>query len=109
PHAAAWDAEAHFPGDVVKQSGEMGFCGMYCLPDNGGMGLGRLDAAIILEELSTACPSTAAYISIHNMVSWMVCTWGTDQLKSEWAAALTSGQKLSSYCLTEPGNGSDAG
>lgn len=109
PHAAEWDATAHFPVDVIQKSGEMGFCAMYCPPEDGGMGLSRLDAAIILEELSTACPSTAAYISIHNMVAWMTCTWGTAQLKSEWTAALTSGQKLSSYCLTEPGNGSDAG
>lgn len=109
PHAAEWDATSHFPVDVIRQAGEMGFCSMYCPEDLGGMGLTRLDAAIILEELATACPSTAAYISIHNMVSWMVCGWGTDQLKAEWAQALTSGQKLSSYCLTEPGNGSDAG
>jgi len=109
PHAAEWDATAHFPIDVIKKSGEMGFCAMYCPPDDGGMGLSRLDAAIILEELAAACPSTAAYISIHNMVAWMTCNWGTAQLKSEWAAALTSGQKLASYCLTEPGNGSDAG
>lgn len=109
PHAAEWDATAHFPVDVIQQSGDMGFCAMYCPPDNGGMGLSRLDAAIILEELATACPSTAAYISIHNMVAWMTCTWGTDQLKAEWAADLTSGKKLASYCLTEPGNGSDAG
>lgn len=109
PHAAEWDAKAHFPIDVIKKSGEMGFCAMYCPPDDGGMGLSRLDAAIILEELAAACPSTAAYISIHNMVAWMTCNWGTAQLKSEWAAVLTSGQKLASYCLTEPGNGSDAG
>lgn len=109
PHAAEWDATAHFPIDVIKKSGEMGFCSMYCPPEDGGMGLSRLDAAIILEELAAACPSTAAYISIHNMVAWMTCTWGTAQLKSEWAADLTSGQKLASYCLTEPGNGSDAG
>lgn len=109
PHAAEWDAKAHFPIDVIKKSGEMGFCAMYCPPDDGGMGLSRLDAAIILEELAAACPSTAAYVSIHNMVAWMTCNWGTPQLKSEWTAALTSGQKLASYCLTEPGNGSDAG
>lgn len=109
PHAAEWDAKAHFPIDVIKKSGEMGFCAMYCPSDDGGMGLSRLDAAIILEELAAACPSTAAYVSIHNMVAWMTCNWGTPQLKSEWTAALTSGQKLASYCLTEPGNGSDAG
>lgn len=109
PHAAEWDATAHFPIDVIKKAGEMGFCAMYCPPDDGGMGLSRLDAAIILEELAAACPSTAAYISIHNMVAWMTSTWGSAQLKSEWSAALTSGQKLASYCLTEPGNGSDAG
>ena len=82
PHAAEWDAKAHFPIDVIKKSGEMGFCAMYCPSDDGGMGLSRLDAAIILEELAAACPSTAAYVSIHNMVAWMTCNWGTPQLKS---------------------------
>ena len=73
------------------------------------MGLSRLDAAIILEELAAGCTSTAAFISIHNMAAWMVCTWGTGAVKEQWCGELTSGQKLASYCLTEPGAGSDAG
>ena len=109
PHAEAWDEEKIFPVDVFRAAGEMGFCGMYCPEENGGMGLSRLDAAIILEELAAGCTSTAAFISIHNMASWMVCSWGSDEAKAEWGEALTSGQKLASYCLTEPGAGSDAG
>ena len=109
PNAAHWDEEKIFPRDVFLKGGELGFCGMYCPEEDGGMGLGRLDTAIILEELAAACPSTAAFFSIHNMATWMICGWGGAQLKSEWAGSLTSGEKLASYCLTEPGAGSDAG
>lgn len=108
PHAARWDADSIFPIDVIKASGEMGFCGIYSPEDCGGIGLSRLDGVLVFEALSRACPSTAAYISIHNMVTWMMCTWATPAAKQEWAQALTSGQKLGSYCLTEPGSGSDA-
>ena len=109
PHAAKWDEESIFPIDVIKASGALGFCGMYSPEENGGLSLSRLDSAIILEALAEACPSTAAYISIHNMVTWMLCTWGADSIKDTWALDLTSGEKLGSYCLTEPGAGSDAG
>jgi len=109
PHAAQWDAEQIFPRDVLEAAGKMGFCGMYCPEELGGMGLTRLDASIILEELAAACPSTAAFISITNMAAWMACTWGTDIVKTQWCEALTSGEKLASYCLTESGAGSDAG
>ncbi|HET8709773.1 MAG TPA: acyl-CoA dehydrogenase family protein [Spongiibacteraceae bacterium] len=109
PHAAHWDEEKIFPVDVIRKAGELGFCGMYCPEDNGGMGLSRLDTSIILEELASACTSTAAFISIHNMATWMICTWGQEKLKNGWAAHLTSGEKLASYCLTEPNAGSDAG
>ncbi len=109
PHAAEWDEEKIFPVDTMRKAGELGFCGMYCPEENGGMGLSRLDTSIILEELSSACTSTAAFISIHNMATWMICTWGQASLKNEWAANLTSGEKLASYCLTEPNAGSDAG
>jgi alkylation response protein AidB-like acyl-CoA dehydrogenase len=109
PHAAEWDEEKIFPVDVMRKAGELGFCGMYCPEENGGMGLSRLDTSIILEELSSACTSTAAFISIHNMATWMICTWGQELLKNEWAADLTAGEKLASYCLTEPNAGSDAG
>lgn len=109
PFAAHWDEEKIFPVDVIRKAGELGFCGMYCPEENGGMVLSRLDTSIILEELSSACTSTAAFISIHNMATWMICTWGQESLKNEWAANLTCGEKLASYCLTEPGAGSDAG
>lgn len=108
PNAAEWDEKKIFPVDVIKASGELGFCGMYSPEENGGMALSRLDTSLILEELSQGCTSTAAFISIHNMATWMLCTWGTDEIKAEWAEQLTSGQKLASYCLTEPGAGSDA-
>jgi len=108
PHAARWDAEAYFPVDVIRKAGETGFCGMYCPEEFGGTALTRLDAALIVEELAAACPSTAAYITIHNMTAWMLCRWGGETLKNEWAAAMTAGEKLGSYCLTEPANGSDA-
>ena len=109
PNAAKWDEEKIFPVDVIKQSGELGFCGMYSPEEDGGMGMSRLDAAIILEELASACTSTAAFISIHNMATWMVCGWGTTEFKADWAGKLTAGEVLASYCLTEPNAGSDAG
>jgi len=109
PQAAHWDENKIFPRDIFAAGGELGFCGIYCPEEYGGMGLSRLDTTIILEELASACTSTAAFFSIHNMVAWMVCGWGGEALKEEWAAALTSGAKLGSYCLTEPNAGSDAG
>ncbi|HKJ95787.1 MAG TPA: acyl-CoA dehydrogenase family protein [Gammaproteobacteria bacterium] len=108
PNAARWDAEAVFPTDVIHQAGDLGFCGIYAPEAYGGLGLSRLDASIIFEELAGGCTSTAAFITIHNMVTWMVTTWGTDTLRAEWGEALTSGRHLGSYCLTEPGAGSDA-
>lgn len=108
PYAAKWDAEGFFPADVVKAAGELGFCSIYCPVEHGGSGLTRLDGVLIFEELAQACPSTAAYVSIHNMVAWMICTWAQAPVLKEWAQALTSGRKLGSYCLTEPGAGSDA-
>ena len=108
PHAEQWDEEKIFPKETLAAAGELGFCGMYSPEEDGGLGLSRLDSAIILEELASGCTSTAAFISIHNMATWMLCTWGTPAIKNEWGGALTSGQKLSSYCLTEAGAGSDA-
>lgn len=108
PHAAKWDAEKIFPVKQIKAAGEMGFCGMYAPEAWGGLGLSRLDATLILEELARGCTSTAAFISIQNMATWMLCKWGTEALCEEWANGLTSGQKLASYCLTEPNAGSDA-
>lgn len=108
PHAAHWDAEAVFPREAIAKAGELGFCGIYTPEEQGGIGLSRLDAALIFEELAAADPSTAAYISIHNMATWMVASWGQPALREQWVPAMASGQKLGSYCLTEPGAGSDA-
>ena len=108
PNAARWDAEQIFPKDVIAEAGAMGFCGIYCAEDIGGLGLSRLDAAIVFEALAAGCTSTTAFITIHNMATWMLSTWGTGPVRQEWGPALTSGRKLASYALTEPGAGSDA-
>lgn len=108
PHAARWDEEKFFPRDTIAAAGAMGFCGMYSPEALGGMGMSRLDATLVLEELAAACSSTAAFISIHNMATWMACTWGSDTVRSQLCADLASGEKLASYCLTEPNAGSDA-
>jgi len=109
PHAARWDEEAVFPVDTLRKAAELGFAGIYVKDDVGGSGLGRVDAAIIFEELAAACPSTAAYISIHNMASWMIDTWGTNEQRQRWLPRLTTMEHFASYCLTEPNAGSDAG
>ena len=108
PHAAKWDAEAIFPTDVIAKAGELGFCGLYTPEEVGGLGLSRLDATIVFEELARGCTSTTAYLTIHNMVSWMIANWATPAVKDAWCGKLALGQKLGSYCLTEPGSGSDA-
>lgn len=109
PNAAEWDAKHIFPKDVLKQAGELGFMGMYTPEEESGLGLPRLDSAIILEQLAGGCTSTAAFISIHNMALNMVARYATTESKQAWCADLASGEKLASYCLTEPGAGSDAG
>ncbi|GGC70996.1 acyl-CoA dehydrogenase family protein [Undibacterium terreum] len=106
--AAHWDAESIFPLDVIAHAGELGFCGIYVPQDAGGLGLSRLDAVIVFEELARACPSTAAYITIHNMATWMIAQWATPEVRNTWVEQLASGKKLASYCLTEAGAGSDA-
>ncbi|AXS84773.1 acyl-CoA dehydrogenase family protein [Marinobacter sp. Arc7-DN-1] len=108
PYAAKWDDEHIFPTDVLKEAGEMGFMGMYTPEALGGMGLSRLDTSVIVEELAAACPSTAAFITIHNMATWMVASFASDDLRQEIVPKLASGEWLASYCLTEPGAGSDA-
>ncbi|CDG81048.1 acyl-CoA dehydrogenase family protein [Janthinobacterium agaricidamnosum] len=108
PHAAQWDAASIFPRDTIARAGEMGFCGLYTPQRWGGLGLSRLDAAIVFEELAAGCTSTTAYITIHNMVTWMLSRWGNQALCDAWVPLLASGQKLGSYCLTEPHAGSDA-
>lgn len=108
PRAAEWDAGKIFPRDVIRQAGDLGFCGMYCPVEVGGMGLSRLDSSIILEQLSMGCTSTTAYISIHNMATWMIAAFGDDDVRERYCPALISGEMLASYALTEPGAGSDA-
>ncbi|HYN27714.1 MAG TPA: acyl-CoA dehydrogenase family protein, partial [Burkholderiales bacterium] len=108
PQAAHWDEEHIFPKDVIAKAGALGFCGLYIPESAGGLGLSRLDSAIIFEELAAGCTSTTAYLTIHNMASWMIASWGTPQLIAEWCPELVRGNKLASYCLTEPGAGSDA-
>ena len=109
PHAARWDAEAYFPKEAIAKAGELGFCGLYAPERVGGLALPRLDATLVFEEMAAVDPSTTAFITIHNMATWMLGTWGTDAVCSTWGDDLTSGRKLASYCLTEPGAGSDAG
>ncbi|MFC3756636.1 acyl-CoA dehydrogenase family protein [Chryseobacterium tructae] len=108
PYASEWDAQKIFPREAIAKAGELGFCGVYTSENAGGLGLSRLDAAIIFEELAAACPSTTAYITIHNMVSWMIDEFGSDEIRKELCSKLASGVLLGSYCLTEPGSGSDA-
>ena len=109
PYAAQWDEEAHFPVDVIKKTGELGFLGLYSPEKYGGLGLSRLDSSIIFEEMSQHCTSTTAFMTIHNMCAWMVTSFADESLAAEWGPKLTSGELLASYCLTEPGSGSDAG
>ncbi|MEK9592172.1 MAG: acyl-CoA dehydrogenase family protein [Gammaproteobacteria bacterium] len=108
PNAADWDANKTFPKDVIKAAGDLGFCGLYCPESAGGLGLSRLDSSIILEQLSMGCTSTTAFISIHNMATWMVTEFGPTELVEAIAPGLIAGEQLASYCLTEPGAGSDA-
>ncbi|MCC7267403.1 MAG: isobutyryl-CoA dehydrogenase [Caulobacteraceae bacterium] len=108
PHAARWDAEAHFPVDVLRKAAELGFAGIYVREDVGGSGLGRRDAALIFEALSYGDVSTAAFLSIHNMASWMIDRFGSDELRQRYLPRLATMELIASYCLTEPGAGSDA-
>ncbi|WP_395332317.1 acyl-CoA dehydrogenase family protein [Novosphingobium sp. BL-8H] len=108
PFAAEWDEKHHYPVDVWKAAGELGFGAIYVSEENGGIGLGRLDAALIMEAMSYGCPATSAYISIHNMVAWMIDKFGDQQLKDRYLPDLVTMEKIGSYCLTEPGSGSDA-
>ena len=108
PHALEWDAASHFPRDTIHRAGELGLGGIYVREDVGGAALSRSDAALIFEELAKGDPAIAAYISIHNMVAWMIDTYGTDTQRQEWGTLLASMEGFGSYCLTEPGAGSDA-
>lgn len=106
--AAHWDSQAIFPREVISHAGQLGFCGLYVPEALGGLGLSRLDACIIFEELAAACPSTTAYLTIHNMATAMLAQYADKGLARDWVPALAAGDKLASYCLTEPGSGSDA-
>ena len=108
PFAAIWDKEALFPKETLNKAGELGFLSLYVDTNLGGMGLGRLDASIIFEQLAQGCTSTTAFMTIHNMAIWMVSKFASEKLKNEWFPQLSTGEKLASYCLTEPGSGSDA-
>ncbi len=108
PHAAHWDAEHIFPVETIKASAELGFGAIYVSEAGGGIGLGRLEAALIMEAMAYGCPSTSAFISIHNMAAWMIDCFGGDAVKARYLPALVSMEQIASYCLTEPGSGSDA-
>ena len=108
PHALRWDEEKHFPVDTMREAAALGMGGVYVREDVGGSGLTRLDAALIFEALATGCPTVSAFISIHNMASWMIDAYGTAAQRAEWLPRLCTMELLASYALTEPGSGSDA-
>ena len=108
PHAVEWDQAKHFPVDVLREAGRLGLGGIYASEEHGGAGLTRSDAVLIFEELAKGDTTIAAYISIHNMVVWMIDTFGSDQIRAQWVPELATMEKLGSYCLTEPEAGSDA-
>ncbi|WP_316213670.1 MULTISPECIES: isobutyryl-CoA dehydrogenase [unclassified Bradyrhizobium] len=108
PHALRWDEEKHFPVDMMREAASLGMGGIYIRDDVGGSGLGRLDAALIFEALATGCPTVSAFISIHNMASWMIDTFGTEAQRQRYLPKLCTMELIASYCLTEPGAGSDA-
>lgn len=108
PFAAEWDEKSHYPVDVWKTAGQLGFGAIYVSEESGGTGLGRLEAALIMEAMAYGCPSTSAFISIHNMAAWMIDCFGSAELKARFLPDLIGMDKIASYCLTEPGSGSDA-
>jgi alkylation response protein AidB-like acyl-CoA dehydrogenase len=108
PHALTWDEQKHFPVDVMREAAALGMGGIYIRDDVGGSALTRFDAALIFEALATGCPTVSAFISIHNMAAWMIDAYGSDEQRRQWLPKLCSMEKIASYCLTEPGSGSDA-
>ncbi|HGS4499325.1 TPA: acyl-CoA dehydrogenase family protein [Vibrio parahaemolyticus] len=108
PMATEWDEKQIFPKDVLKEAGELGFLSLYTPEEHGGLGLSRLDASIVFEQLSMGCTSTTAFMTIHNMVSWMVASFATEDVRAKYCPKLVTGEWLGSYCLTEPNAGSDA-
>src|ERR1700678_4243029 len=109
PYALEWDATKHFPTDVLREAAKLGMAAIYCRDDVGGSGLRRLEGVRIFEQLAMACPTIAAFMSIHNMCTWMIDAFGTDEQRKDWVPRLASMDAIASYCLTEPGAGSDAG
>src|SRR3984957_1003175 len=108
PHAIRWDEEKHFPVDVMREAATLGIGGIYIRDDVGGSALSRFDAALIFEALAQGCPTVSAFISIHNMSAWMIDAFGNETQRQQWLPKLCSMEYLASYCLTEPGSGSDA-
>ena len=108
PHAAEWDEKHLFPRDTIKAAAELGFAAIYVSEESGGIALGRLEAALIMEAMAYGCPSTSAFISIHNLASWMIDRFGSPTVKAKYLPSLVTMDRLASYCLTEPGSGSDA-
>ncbi|WP_375401835.1 acyl-CoA dehydrogenase family protein [uncultured Sphingomonas sp.] len=108
PNAAEWDEHHIFPRDVIKEAADLGFAAIYVSEEGGGIALGRLEAALIMEAMAYGCPSTSAFISIHNMASWMIDRFGSQTVKEKYLPSLVTMDRLASYCLTEPGSGSDA-
>lgn len=108
PMAAEWDEKQIFPKDILREAGELGFLSLYTPEEQGGLGLSRLDASIVFEQLSMGCTSTTAFMTIHNMVTWMVASFATEEVKETFCPKLITGEFLGSYCLTEPNAGSDA-
>jgi alkylation response protein AidB-like acyl-CoA dehydrogenase len=108
PNAQRWDEEKHFPVDVMREAAALGMAALYVREESGGSGLTRLDAAVVFEALATGCPTVSAFLSIHNMVAWMIDRFGDDAQRAHWLPQLVGMDKVASYCLTEPGAGSDA-
>ena len=108
PFAAEWDEKHIFPRDTIKAAAELGFAAIYVSEESGGINLGRLEAALIMEAMAYGCPATSAFISIHNMASWMIDRFGSAELKAGYLPDLVTMERIASYCLTEPGSGSDA-
>jgi alkylation response protein AidB-like acyl-CoA dehydrogenase len=108
PHAGEWDEKHIFPRDTIRQAAELGFGAIYVSEDSGGIGLGRLESALIMEAMAYGCPSTSAFISIHNMAAWMIDRFGAAAVKQKYLPRMVTMEQLGSYCLTEPGSGSDA-
>src|SRR3954468_6107492 len=108
PHAAEWDEQHIFPRDTIRRAAELGFGAIYVSGESGGIGLGRLEAALIMEAMAYGCPSTSAFISIHNMASWMIDRFGSAAVKGTYLPSMVTMERMGSYCLTEPSSGSDA-